>query len=73
MFNLKDRMIPITIYKYGGQVKVFRKATLQALMSGKFRMPKILGKQFFRRGVENAFREIPELLAQARHMVVMIG
>lgn len=72
MWNLQDRVIPLVIHKYGGQVKIFRRATLKALMQGRFRHPGLIGKEFMRRGIQNAVREVPRLLAEARNAVVMV-
>lgn len=72
MWNLKDRVVPILIHKYGGQVKVYRKASMKALLAGKFRHPGFPGKHFMRRGIQQAIREIPKLLAQAREAVVVV-
>lgn len=72
MIELKDKVIPVTVYKYGGQLKVYRRASLKAIMSGKFFHPGFPGKGFFERGIRIAMSQVPQLWADARRAVMMV-
>lgn len=72
MIELNSKTVPVTVYKYGGQLKVFRKASLKAIMSGKFFHPGFPGKGFFERGIRIAMNQVPQLWAEARRAVMLV-
>jgi hypothetical protein len=72
MWWLQGKIVPITIYKFGGQTKIFRRASLKALLSGKFRHPGFPGKNFFSRGSRVAMAQVPQLMERASQAVGLI-
>lgn len=73
MWHLMGRTVPMTIYKYGGEIKVFRKVSLKSLLAGKWFHPGYPGKYFMKRGVEMALSRIPQLLERASSAVIQVG
>ena len=71
-WELLGKVIPITIYTSGGSMKIFRKATLNAILSGKFHHPGFPGKNFFARGAKAASDKIPQLIQQANATVITL-
>lgn len=72
MWHLLDKTVPLTLYKNGTEMKIFRKVSLRSLLAGKWLHPGYPGKYIMKHGVETSISRIPELLAKAREAVVQV-
>jgi hypothetical protein len=72
MWYLLNKTVPMTLWKYGSEHKIFRKATLRSLIAGKFFNPGRPGIFFFQRAIITTLNRIPELLAKAKELTVQL-
>ena len=72
MYYLMGKTVPLTIYKFGSEIKIFRKVTLKALLAGKWFHPGYPGKFFMKKGINVAIGQIPQLLEKAQKAVIQV-
>lgn len=73
MWYLLGKTVPLTIYKHGGKITIFRKVTMKSLLAGKWFHPGYPGKNFMKRGIETTVAAIPQILQDARTAIIQMG
>lgn len=69
MWHLAGKTVPIKKFAGGQQSTIFRKATIGAMLRGKWKHPGSIGKRFMKKGVERTVAELPRILGEARRAV----
>ena len=69
MWHLAGKTVPIKKYAGGKQSTIFRKATIGAMLRGKWRHPGSPGKFFMKKGVQRTVQDMDRILGEARRSV----